>query len=161
MNPATVSTIAQTIQLAVAPVFLLAGIGAFLNVMAGRLGRVVDRARTIERLHPASTGPEHDRHVWELRILDRRIAIISTAIFLIVTSAIAVCVLVALLFVAELVHLEIGNTVALVFVLSMALLVAALGFFLVEVRVALSTVRIRDELLEREETRRRRAGRRT
>jgi hypothetical protein len=145
-----VSTIAQTIQLSVAPVFLLAGIGAILNVMAGRLGRVVDRARMLERLHPESTGPEHDRHVWELRLLDRRITVINAAIFVIVMSAIAVCLLVALLFVAELTHLEIGNAVAIVFVLAMALLILSLGLFLFEVRLALRSIRIRKELLERE-----------
>ena len=32
--------LAQIIQLAVAPVFLLAGLGAFLNVCAGRLARM-------------------------------------------------------------------------------------------------------------------------
>ena len=37
-----VSQVAQTIQLAVAPVFLLAGIGAFLNVCASRLARTGD-----------------------------------------------------------------------------------------------------------------------
>jgi hypothetical protein len=37
--------LAQIIQLAVAPVFLLAGLGAFLNVCAGRLARIVDRMR--------------------------------------------------------------------------------------------------------------------
>jgi drug/metabolite transporter (DMT)-like permease len=144
-----VSTIAQTIQLSVAPVFLLAGIGAILNVMAGRLGRVVDRARMLEQLHPKSTGPEHDRHVWELRLLDRRIAVINAAIFVIVMSAIAVCLLVALLFVAELTHLEIGNAVAIVFVLSMALLILSLALFLFEIRLALRSIRIREELLER------------
>jgi drug/metabolite transporter (DMT)-like permease len=144
-----VSTIAQTIQLSVAPVFLLAGIGAILNVMAGRLGRVVDRARMLEQLHPKSTGPEHDRHVWELRLLDRRIAVINAAIFVIVMSAIAVCLLVALLFVAELTHLEIGNAVAIVFVLSMALLILSLALFLFEIRLALRSIRIRKELLER------------
>ncbi len=48
--PTSVVTVAQVIQLAVAPVFLLAGIGAFLNVCAGRLSRIVDRARTVEPL---------------------------------------------------------------------------------------------------------------
>ena len=43
-----VSQVAQTIQLAVAPIFLLAGVGAFLNVCAGRLSRIVDRARDLE-----------------------------------------------------------------------------------------------------------------
>ena len=45
-SPTSVTTVAQIIQLAVAPVFLLAGIGAFLNVCAGRLSRIVDRARS-------------------------------------------------------------------------------------------------------------------
>ncbi len=41
----TVSTIAETIQLSLSPVFMLAGVGSLLNVLAGRLSRVVDRAR--------------------------------------------------------------------------------------------------------------------
>ena len=36
-----VTTIAQTIQLSLSPVFMLAGIGALLNVLVGRLARVV------------------------------------------------------------------------------------------------------------------------
>ena len=52
--------VAQIIQLAVAPVFLLAGIGAFLNVCAGRLARIVDRARGLEARILASRGSEHD-----------------------------------------------------------------------------------------------------
>ena len=47
-----ISTIAQTIQLSLAPVFMLAGIGQMLNVLAGRLSRVIDRARKLEELHP-------------------------------------------------------------------------------------------------------------
>ncbi len=44
-----VSTIAHLIQLAIAPVFLLAGIAGLLNVLASRLARVVDRGRSLER----------------------------------------------------------------------------------------------------------------
>ena len=57
----SVANVAEVIQLAVAPVFLLAGIGAFLNVCAGRLSRIVDRARSIEPNLLASRGAEHDR----------------------------------------------------------------------------------------------------
>jgi Protein of unknown function (DUF2721) len=149
-----VTDIARTIQLAVAPVFLLAGIGAFMNVIAGRLNRVVDRARVLERLHPESSGAEHDRHVWELRLLDRRISLASTAIFLCVASAITVCLVVTLLFVAELANLNYANSVAILFVLSMALLALGLALFLVETRVAVRGIRIREELLEREKRRR-------
>jgi hypothetical protein len=144
-----VSTIAQTIQLSLSPVFMLAGIGALLNVLAGRLSRVIDRARALELLHPRSSGPEHERHVMELRLLDRRMSIINAALFLAVSSAIMTCLVVALLFVAELAKLHFGTLVALSFILAMVLLIAALVSFMVEVRVSLRAIHIRPELLEK------------
>jgi len=142
------STVSETIQAAIAPVFLLAGIGAFLNVMVGRLSRIVDRARKIEQLHPRSTGQEHDRHVWELRIIDRRIAVINNAIFLCTASALAICIVVALLFVSRLANLHVGLWVALAFIVSMLLLMSGLIYFLVEVRMSLRAIHVREELLE-------------
>ncbi len=149
LSPA-VTTIAQTIQLSVSPVFLLAGLGAMLNVIAGRLGRVVDRARALEALHPRSTGPEHDRHVWELRLLDRRMAVINAALFLCVASAILICCVVALLFVAELINLHIGSVLAVMFIIAMLLLIVGLVMFMIEVRLSLNATQVRVELLERE-----------
>jgi hypothetical protein len=148
------STVSETIQAAIAPVFLLAGIGAFLNVMVGRLARIVDRARSIELLHPRSTGPEHDRHVWELRIIDRRISVINNAIFLCTASALAICCVVALMFCARLLNLHVGIWVALSFIVSMVLLMAGLIYFLVEVRMSLEAIHVREELLELEGKRR-------
>lgn len=145
-----VTTIAQTIQLSLSPVFMLAGIGALLNVLAGRLSRVVDRARAVEQLHPRSAGPEHDRHVWELRLLNKRMSVINAALVLAVSSAVMTCLVVALLFVAELVKLHIGTIVAVSFILAMALLISALAAFLLEVRMSLNAIRIREELLERD-----------
>lgn len=144
------STVAATISVAIAPVFLLAGIGSILNVLAGRLSRVVDRTRALEALHPRSTGPEHDRHVWELRILDQRISVINAALVLCTGSAIAVCLVVALLFVARLVNLHIGTAVAVAFIVAMLMLTLGLILFLVEVRISLRAVHVRAELLERE-----------
>lgn len=145
-----VSTIAQTIQLSLSPVFMLAGIGALLNVLAGRLGRVVDRGRALELLHVRSQGPEHDRHVRELRIVDRRIGLINTGLLLAVSSAVTTCLVVTLLFVAELARLHIGRAVSVAFILAMMLLIASLASFMVEVRVATRALRIRPELLEHE-----------
>jgi hypothetical protein len=144
-----VNTIAQTIQLSLSPVFMLAGIGALLNVLAGRLSRVVDRARAVEDLHPRSVGPEHDRHVWELRLLDRRRSVINAALVMAVSSAVMTCLVVALLFVAVLIKLHIGTIVALSFILAMGLLISALVSFLIEVRMSLTAIHIRPELLER------------
>ena len=144
------ATVAATIQTAIAPVFLLAGIGAILNVLAGRLSRIIDRTRALEALHPRSTGPEHDRHVWELRILDQRISVINAALGLCVASAVAVCVVVALLFVARLVNLHIGQAVAVIFIATMVMLTTGLILFLIEVRISLRAIHVRTELLERQ-----------
>lgn len=146
-----ISSIAQTIQLAIAPVFLLAGIGALLNVLAGRLARVVDRARVLETLHASSSGEEHQRYVVELRIVDKRMRLVNAAIALIVSSAIIVCVLVALLFITQLAGLPFRIAVAIAFVLGMAFLIAGLLLFLIEINVALRYLHVREELLEREE----------
>src|SRR6476660_5198550 len=84
----SVNTVAEIVRLAVAPVFLLSGIGAFLNVCASRLSRIVDRSREIEPLLLASRGTEHDRWVYELRVLDRRMSLVSWATALSVVSAV-------------------------------------------------------------------------
>lgn len=152
-NLPAVSSIAQTIQLAIAPVFLLAGIGAVLNVLAGRLARIVDRSRVLEALHAETEGAEHDRHVWELRLIDRRIALVNAAIAFIVASAIVVCLLVALLFVTQLADLPYRVAVAITFILSMALLITGLALFLIEVNLAIRGLRVREELLERQRPR--------
>ncbi len=145
-----ISTVAATIQISIAPVFLLAGIAGILNVLVGRMARVVDRARKLEQLHPVSTGAEHERQVWELRLIDRRLSIINTSIWLCVASAIAICLVVALLFGAEIVHLDIGVVVAAAFIASMLLLIAGLVAFLFEVRLSVQAVHVREELLERD-----------
>jgi hypothetical protein len=142
------STVSETIQAAIAPVFLLAGIGAILNVMVGRLARIVDRARDVEKLHPRSTGPEHERHVWELRLIDRRISVINSAVFLCVASALTVCMVVAGMFVSRIAGWHLGAWIALLFVVSMLLLMAGLVYFLIEVRMSLKAIHVREELLE-------------
>ena len=140
--------VAQIIQLAVAPVFLLAGVGAFLNVCASRLARIVDRARGLEPRILDSRGDEHDRLLGELRVLDRRMALVSQAIFLSVLSALLICAVVVLLFAASLTGAHFGTAVALLFIASMIAIGAGFAIFLIETRMGSRSVRIRTELLE-------------
>lgn len=142
-----VLTIAQTIQLSLSPVFMLAGIGALLNVLAGRLSRVIDRVRTLESYVSRSTGADAARHKWELGLLDRRMVIINRALFLAVSSAVMTCAVVATLFVAVLASLHIGQLVAILFILAMLLLIASLVAFMVEVSRSMEANRVRDETL--------------
>jgi hypothetical protein len=144
------ATVAQIIQLAVAPVFLFAGIGAFLNVCTGRLSRIVDRAREIEPLLLSSRGTEHDRWLNELRILDRRMVLVSRAIFLSVLAAVLTCSVVVLLFAASLTGAHFGTSIALLFIVSMISIGTGFAVFLIETRVGSRAVRIRHELLTHE-----------
>jgi MFS family permease len=144
----SVANVAEVIQLALAPVFLLAGIGAFLNVCAGRLSRIVDRARTIEPNLLASRGAEHDRWLREIRVLDRRMALVSQAIFFSVLSAVLICSVVVLLFAASLSGAHFGTAIALLFIACMIAVGIGFAIFLVETRVGSRSVRIRHELLD-------------
>ena len=147
-SPTSVTTVAQIIQLAVAPVFLLAGIGAFLNVCASRLARIVDRARNVEPRLLASRGQEHDRLQGEMRILDRRIRLVNRAIFLTVLAAVLICLVVILLFAAGLTKAHFATEIALLFIASMIAIGLGFAVFLLETQVAAKAVRIRTELLE-------------
>ena len=145
---ATVSDVAKIIQLAVAPVFLLAGIGAFLNVCVSRLARIIDRARQVETALLGSRGAEHDRLQGEIRILDRRMALVSRAIWLSVLSAVLTCAVVVLLFAGSLVDAEFGTIIALLFIVTMIAIGTGFAVFLLETQLASRAVRIRNEVLE-------------
>src|SRR3546814_2944726 len=75
----------------------------------------------------------------EIRKLDRRIDFLNNAIFLSVASAILVCLVVVLLFSAQLFGAPMGTPVALLFIIAMLLMISALCTFLVEIRLASST----------------------
>jgi len=144
----TVGHVGSIIQTAVAPVFLLAGAGAFLNVCALRLARIVDRARGLEPRILASQGADHDRLVAELRVLDRRIGIVNWAIFFTVLSALLICTVVVLLFADPFTEAPLGAAIALLFMASIIAIGAGFFIFLIETRIASRSVRIRAELLE-------------
>jgi len=140
-----VTTIAHQIQLAVAPVFLLAGIGSILNVLAGRLARVVERARQLEREFSSFDEETREAAKAELCILDRRMTVVNHALSACTAAALFVCVLVAMLFLADLADFKFGRPIAWLFVISMLLLILGLILFLWEVRLAMQALRLRRE----------------
>lgn len=144
----SVNTVAEIVKLALAPVFLLSGIGAFLNVCASRLSRIVDRSREIEPFLLASRGTEHDRWLGDLKILDRRMSLVSWATALSVTSAVLTCLVVVLLFAASLTRTHVGTAIALLFIASMLAIGAGFSIFLLETTIASRAVRVRSELLQ-------------
>ncbi|HEV7714382.1 MAG TPA: DUF2721 domain-containing protein [Steroidobacteraceae bacterium] len=132
--------IVHLIQSAVAPVFLLSGVGVTLGVLTNRLARIVDRARTLEMiLHGDAARSESA--ATSLLVLARRAHYINTAIALCTISALLVSLVVMSLFASAFVPLNLSMVVAILFVLAMICLTAAFGAFLVEVRLATASLR--------------------
>ena len=146
--PLELTHLAQIIQLAVAPVFLLAGLGAFLNVCAGRLARIVDRMRNLEPRILGSRGEEHDRLLSEVRLLDRRSRIVSRAIFTTVLAAVLISAVVILLFLAFLTGIRFGTAIALLFIASMICTGVGFSIFLHESRLGTRAIQVRAHILE-------------
>lgn len=142
-----ISAIAHLIQLAIAPVFLLAGIGSILNVLAQRLARAVDRARRIAAEFESLDEKEREIASAELRVLDRRMTVANLAISCCTASALFVCMVVAIMFVADLAEFRFGRIVAYLFIVTMGLLIAGLLLFLYEVRLAMRSIRLRRDQL--------------
>ena len=138
---------AEVIRTATAPVFMLAGIGAFLNVCALRLARIVDRAREIEPKLLASKGEERGRHLDELRLLDRRMGIVNWGISLTVLSAALICAVVVLLFADPFIDPPLGLAIAFLFIGSISAIGVAFVLFLVETHLGARAVQIRDDIL--------------
>ena len=147
--------IAHIIQLAVAPVFLIAGIGALLNVLTNRLGRVVDRTRALE-IELSVEQPSKTHPVWarELLLLDRRMAWINRAITLSTSAMLLVCLVIVTLFAGQMFALDLSVLVSALFILTMGAMILALASFLWEIHVAAAMLRVRTDLLERMQVKR-------
>lgn len=138
----TVASIAHLIQLSVAPVFLLTGVGAILGVLAGRVGRIVDRARKLEADLPATPNAQQPDVHTELRRLSVRAHLIYWAISLCTVCALLVCAMIALLFIGDFVSVSMAEFVALLFITAMLSLICGLLCFLREVYLAIRYLRL-------------------
>jgi hypothetical protein len=133
---------ARAIQLALAPVFLLTGIAGLLNVMAGRLSRIIDRGRRLTETPQDNIAlPPHER-ANELRALERRRRLAGVAITTCTLAALFTCLVIVLLFAEVLLGLPLKWLEGVLFTSATVALVVGLTCFLREVHLATQSVRI-------------------
>ncbi len=126
------TTVSHVIQLAVAPVFLLTGVGAILSVLTGRLGRLVDRYRALTE----TQKPLLPKQARELEVLSVRAVWVHWAITLCTVSALFVAIVIGALFVGAVVDINPSRTVSILFILAMTSLIVGLGCFLREISLS-------------------------
>jgi hypothetical protein len=140
MQSATdVTTVAHVIQLAVAPVFLLTGIGAILNVITNRLARIVDRSRVLS----GASDQLKSGHREEMALLTRRTRWVHWAVSLCTMSALLICIVIAALFLGSVTGFEPSDTVSLLFISAMFALITGLLCFLREIFLATGNLGLR------------------
>ena len=126
------STVAHVIQMAVAPVFLLTGVGAILSVLTGRLGRLVDRFRVLTET--VSELPAIQAR--ELNILTVRAGWVHWSITLCTASALFVAIVIGALFVGAVANIDPSRIVSFLFIIAMTSLIIGLGCFLREISLS-------------------------
>jgi hypothetical protein len=142
MQSATeITTVAHAIQLAVAPVFLLTGIGAILSVIMNRISRIVDRSRILSSLSDQAQAAHQDESI----MLTRRVRWVHWAVSLCTLSALLICIVIAALFASSEVGMDPSRAVSLCFISAMLALISGLLCFLREIFLATRHIEMRNK----------------
>ena len=132
-------TIAQSIQLAVAPVFMLTAVAAMIGALATRLARIIDRGRVLEEKLEDLENPHapHEKHIHEeLQQLRRRGRLVNGAMTLLTLAAALIGATVLELFLVETATAKTLSLVPWTFMSGVVCFVSALLCFLVETLLA-------------------------
>lgn len=120
-------SIAQEIQLSVAPVFMLTAIAALLTLLFNRMSQAQDQIRVLGE-PPEGEGMVAGPDMAVTKVLAARVSRLQWAIRCNVTAAILICAVVVSIFVGDYLVPDLSNLIAVLFIAAMALL--ASGFML-------------------------------
>lgn len=132
--------VGHIIQLAIAPVFLLTGVGTNLLVLTNRLARIIDRSRALENRMDTLGEAVREESLAEIAVLFRRATLINTAITLSTTCGLLICLVVASLFLGDAFDLNLSTFIGAMFVLAMFSLIGSFVFLLREIFVAIQAL---------------------
>ena len=130
-------TVTHSIQLAVAPVFFLTAVAGMIGSVAGRLARIIDRARKLEE--SLRTLDDHDlvaRYLKELHFLRERGRLANVAIGLLTLCGMCIGLTIVLLFVGQAYGVSGHGYAVFSFLLGVVAFVSALCCFLWETVMA-------------------------
>lgn len=135
--------IGHIIQLAIAPVFLLTGVGTNLMVLTNRLSRIIDRSRVVEQQLRHGSDQERIEAGVEIDTLYRRAHLTSRVVTLSTACGLLICVVIAALFVGDLLNLGLSRFIAGLFILAMLALIGSFVYLLREILIATRTMWMR------------------
>ena len=145
--PSEVLDVSIAIHDAVAPVFLLTGIGSILGVLVNRLGRAIDRARYLNALH----ADQRNSFLDELDLIAVRTSWMRWSVGLFIFAGLCVSLAIASIFIGVAINIHLSTFVLMTFITAMISLIFGLLCFLREIILASQEVitRHRQDLNER------------
>ena len=143
VTPDALGNVVSFIQLSVAPVFLLTGVGAMLGVLTNRLARIIDRARQLEQRYQQSISPaDRSRLLGDLKLLSHRARLVSWSISFCTSCSLFVSLIIVTLFLEALLDLHLRGLVPVLFIIGMSAFIMGLLLFLREIHLATAALRI-------------------
>ena len=132
------ATVTHGIQLAVAPVFLLTAVSGLIAAVAGRLARIIDRARFLENRLEAGVvdGAKATKIYAELQLLRKRGWLVNASIALLTFCALLIGMTIILLFLGEAAEIATFKIATICFLLGVLCFLFALMCFLTETLMA-------------------------
>jgi hypothetical protein len=146
-SPTDIRDISVAIHDAVAPVFLLTGIGSILGVLVNRLGRAIDRARNLNALN----ADQRKVFLEELDIIAVRTSWMRWSVGLFIFAGLCVSLAIASIFIGVAINIHLSGFVLMTFITAMFSLIFGLLCFLREIILASQEVitRHRQDLNDR------------
>ena len=137
-------TVTHGIQLAVAPVFLLTAVAGMIGTVAGRLARIIDRARLLEdRIEAAPSDKSMDAAYDELKRLRSRGWLVNACIGLLTFCSILIGLTIMALFIGETTEVQILRLATVSFLSGVTCFLLALLCFLTETLMATKLLKFR------------------
>ena len=131
-TPSDMHDLSFAIRDAVAPVFLLTGIGSILAVLVNRLGRSIDRARNLSAMRPE----QQKAHLGEFSIIVRRTKWMRWSVGLLIFAGLCVAISIAAVFIGVAIGIHLTSFVLMTFIAAMLSLILGLLCFLREIILA-------------------------
>ena len=137
---ADIDHLSSAITHATAPAFMLGPVAGFLSILIARMERIIDRKRALQSGDLATLDPSIREKL--ANSFACRVALLGAAIFYAVLSALVTALLLSAAFLAALAGIGHGGIVAVMFVVALALLIAALVQFAREIRLQMATAHL-------------------
>ena len=131
----SITALAEIIQIAVAPVFLLAGVAGLLNVFTGRLSRIIDK---VEKLDASA---EHENNEDRRLSLTLRMQNINYAISLCTMTGLLIALVIVTMFLSSMFEFNGSIFIATLFIFAMVSLISSLVLFQKEIFFTTSLIK--------------------